>query len=220
MEKIDFASLVKQPENDHVTDKNSRNPAKSRAMPDQLSAGFEKSGGDNILNINNNNHSARLARLARPKKEGIGINEGNSPAPEGLATRKSRAANLHPVAVCLLLSVAKKIQSEDEEIFHELIRLETMLPIEQVKTWAGYAIENGINPDEIIHPFTKSPGKGHDCMTCQHLDMTSTPQPGKGRKLYQWQCRKQHPILEAYYLRGRVLIAPVECTDYQKQSIS
>ena len=220
MEKIDFASLIKQPENDHETDKNSRNPAKSRAVPDQLLAGFEKSGNVNKLIINNNNHCARLARLARPKKEGIGINEDNSLAPEGLAARELRASNLHPIAVCLLLAVAKKIQSEDEEIFHELIRLETMLPIEQVKTWAKYAVETGINPDEIIHPFTKSPGKGHDCMTCQHLDMTSTPQPGKGRKLYQWQCRKQHPILEAYYLRERVLIAPVECSDYQRPSTS
>ena len=215
MDKIDFAALIKQPENDQETVENSRNQAKSRALPDQLPTDITKSGNHNKLNNIDNMESARLARLARPKKEGIGINEGNSPTPEGGSARKSRAANLHPIAVCLVLAVAKKIHLEGEEIFHELIRLETMMPIEQVKTWARYAVENGIDPHEIIYPFTQSPGKGHDCMTCKNLDMTCTSQPGISRKVYQWRCMRQHQILEACYLRERLLIAPAECTDYE-----
>ncbi|SER46032.1 hypothetical protein SAMN05421690_102823 [Nitrosomonas sp. Nm51] len=220
MGKIDFTVLIKQPEDDRKIAENTPNQAKSRAVPDQFPTDCTKSGNRNNMNKNNNKASARLARLARPKNEGGGIFNDQSPAPEGFAARKLRAANLHPIAVCLLLSVAKKIQCEDEEIFHELIRLETMLPIEQVKTWAKYAVESGIDPYRIIYPFIQSPGKGNDCTGCQHLDMTYAGQPGKSRKVYQWQCKKQHPILEAYHLRERVLIAPVECTDYQKLSTS
>lgn len=84
MDKIDFAALIKQPENDQETVENSRNQAKSRALPDQLPTDITKSGNHNKLNNIDNMESARLARLARPKKEGIGINEGNSPTPEGV----------------------------------------------------------------------------------------------------------------------------------------
>ncbi|MCP5250453.1 MAG: hypothetical protein R3E36_12365 [Nitrosomonas sp.] len=54
-------------------------------------------------------------------------------------------------------------------------------------------------------------------MTCSNLDMTSTKQPDASRKLYQWRCKKNHQILEAYYLRERVLVSPVECSDYNKR---
>ena len=215
MEKIDFAALIKQPGNDQETAGNGRNQAKSRAMPDQFPTDHTKSGNNNIMNNNDKNTSARLARLARPKNEGGGIINDDSPATEMVSPRESRAANLHPIAVSLLLSVAKKIQLGHEGLFHELIKLETMTPLEQVKTWATYAVENNIDPHQIIYPFIKSKGQGNDCMSCQHLDMTCTKQPGIRRKLYQWQCKKQHQILEAYYLRERVLISPVECTDYQ-----
>ena len=215
MDKIDFAALIKDPEKDQETVENSQNQAKSRALPDQKPTACTKSGNHNKLNNKDNMESARLARLARPKKEGIGINEGNSPTPEGGSARKSRAANLHPIAVCLLFAVAKKIQSEDEEIFHELVKLETMPPLEQVKTWARYAVENGINCHDVIYPFIKSPGKGHDCMSCQHLDMTCTSQPGISRKVFLWKCKKEFQILETSYLRERLLIAPAECADYE-----
>ncbi|GJL76081.1 hypothetical protein [Nitrosomonas sp.] len=218
MEKINFSALIKKPRNEQETPKNDQEKVKTRALPEHIPTMPENYENNNILNIKDNNDFARVARVARLKNEGGGIIKGEPPAPEGVATRKLRAVNLHPIAVCLLMSVAKKIHIVNEEIFHELTRLRTLTPIDQVKAWARYAVENGIDPHEIIYPFIDSPGKGHDCMTCQHLDMTSTRQPGSGRKLYQWQCRKQHPILEAYYLRERVLIAPVECTDYQKLS--
>lgn len=118
MEKIDFAALVKQPENDHETAENSPKQAKSRALPDQFPTKNEKVGQSNTMNINDNNASARLARPARPENEGGGIINDDSPAPEGVSTEKSCAKNWHPIAVYLLLSVVKKIHSGGEEVFH------------------------------------------------------------------------------------------------------
>ncbi|GJL76998.1 hypothetical protein [Nitrosomonas sp.] len=199
MNKIDWETLTKQPAADHKTIKAPPDNGCGAACPTR-----------NTLNINECPTSPTCPTCPTGLKR-----ERIISAPERGSTEKNARTEFHPIAVCLLLHVAKKIHCKDEEIFHELTRLETMLPIEQVQIWAGYAVENGIDPDEIIYPFTKSPGKGHDCMTCQHLEMTRTQQPGKKRKLYQWQCSKQHQMLEAYYLRERVLIAPDECTDYQ-----
>lgn len=214
MEKIDFSVLTKQAKDKHESEQNSQLYPKKSGNARLLSDQFHKVGQDNTMNVK---ACPTCPTSTDQKMIGAESNSKNSPAPEGVSTEKTRAVNLHPVAVCLLLSVAKKIHSSNEEIFHELLKLETMPPIEQVKTWARYAIENGIDPHQIIYPFIKSPGKGNDCMTCSNLDMTSTKQPDASRKLYQWHCKKNHQILEAYYLRERVLVSPVECSDYNRQ---
>jgi len=214
MKKIDFTALVKKPENDCETTRNGQSSLKSSPLDYKFQPDFGQVDQDKLLNIN---EMVYMATLDYKRRDIPGIDNKNSPAPEGVSTEKTRAVNLHPIAVCLLLSVAKKIRSSNEEIFSELLKLETMPPIEQVKTWARYALENGIDPHQIIYPFIKSPGKGNDCMTCSNLDMTSTKQPDASRKLYQWRCKKNHQILEAYYLRERVLVSPVECSDYDRQ---
>jgi hypothetical protein len=206
--------LVKKTENDCESAKNGQSSHDKSGIPDSFPTNNRKVGQDNTMNIKS---FPTFPTSPDQKTIGVESNSNKSPATEGVSTEKTRAVNLHPVAVCLLLSVAKKIQSSNEEIFHELLKLETMSPIEQVKTWARYAMENGIDPHQIIYPFIKSPGKGNDCMTCSNLDMTSTKQPDTSRKLYQWRCKKNHQILEAYYLRERVLVSPVECLDYNRQ---
>jgi hypothetical protein len=215
MEKIDFASLIKQPGSNQERAKASQNYAKSRTLSDQLPTGSAKSDNNKKLNIKDNNHSARLARLARPKNEGAGIVNDESPAPVGGATRKSRAENLHPIAVCLLFSVARKIHSNTEEVLYELVKLEEMEPAEQIRIWTGYAIKNGLDPLKIVYPFTQSSGKGFSCMSCQHIDMKTAHQ-SNSRRLYHWSCKKHHTILEAYHGLERVLISPETCTDYKE----
>jgi hypothetical protein len=215
MEKIDFASLIKQPGNNQESAKTSQNYAKNRALPDQLANDSTKSDSYNIMNVNNNSQYARLVRPARPKNEGIRIINDESPAPIGDAARKSRAENLHPIAVCLLFSVAKEIQSSNEDVLNEMAKLEEMEPAEQIRIWTGYAIKNGLDPLKIAYPFTHSSGKGFSCMSCQHIDMRTAHQPNS-KRLYHWSCKKHHTILEAYHGLERVLIAPETCTDYQE----
>src|SRR5690606_23690370 len=126
MEKIDFAALVKKPENDRETAKNGQSGLESRALPYKLQPDLGQVGQDKSMNIK---EVPYLPYTALPKKDIPGIDNKKSPAPEGVSTEKTRAVNLHPVAVCLLLSVAKKIQSSNEEIFHELLKLETISTI-------------------------------------------------------------------------------------------
>lgn len=215
MEKIDFAALIKQPESGQKVVKDSQYQAESRATPDQCPTDLQNSIDDSCMNISDNNASARLALLVRPKKQGKGNSRENLPVPEGVTARKSRAANLHPIAVCLLVSVAKKIQSNNEEVFSELAQLDEMEPAEQIKLWTSYAIKNGLDPLKIVYPFTRSSGKGFSCMSCQHLDMKTVNQLNS-RRLYHWSCKKHHTILEVYHGLERVLIAPETCIDYQE----
>lgn len=219
MEKIDWSALVKQAAHELGTRENHRNQGKSRVDPDYFEAGFEKSGTPQANYDNGFSDSSRLDRLSRPKKQRSGIfdvkDEAKSPSPEGVAARESRVANLHPIAVSLLVSVAKKMQSDTEEVLSELVKLEAMEPAVQIKIWTGYAIKNGLDPLKIVYPFTRSSGKGFSCMSCQHLDMKTAHQPNS-RRLYHWSCKKHHIILEAYHGLERVLIAPETCTDYQE----
>jgi hypothetical protein len=198
---IDWHVLATQAKNDFKSDENINYIPKSGARPTTLSIDAKEMGRTKTSIQAGFERCAPPAPCAPLKNEGVGLdsknNEVKSTVPESGATKKLRAANLHPIAVCLLISVASKMQFSNEEIFNELIKLESMEPTEQIRVWTGYAVKNGIDPLKIVYPFTQSTGKGFDCMNCQHIDMKTAHQPGS-RRLYHWSCKKHHDILEGY----------------------
>ena len=215
---IDWDALTKQTIKDIETDQKADNTQESGARPTGLSANSENLGRTKTSIHKGFEHCVPLAPRAPLKNEGVEVDDKNNvvklPDSEKESIEKSRTTNLHPIAVCLFMSVARKMQCSNEELFNELVKLETMEPAEQIRTWAGYAVKNGLDPLKIVYPFTRSNDYGFDCMNCQHIDMKTAHQLGN-RRLYHWSCRKHHNILEGYHGLERVLIAPAECTDYK-----
>jgi len=150
---------------------------------------------------------------------GVGNKQENNPSREGVASEHLRDAKTyicHPIAVTLLLAVCYKFEASGEEFLQAIIKLQTIPPLEQVRSWAMLCQRNGIDPHQIIYPFSQSPGKGTDCQGCQHIDMQTIHKPNE-RKLYHWVCKRNHAILESHYVGKRTLIAPESCNDYIPQ---
>ncbi len=195
---------------------NVENTPKSRARPTTSGTDIEESGGLKTSSQGGLEHCARHDRRARQKNNRVG-NEDEILSPlEGMASdnfRDEKTYICHPVAVSLLLAVCYKFEASGEEILQAIIKLQTIPPLEQVRSWAILCQSNGIDPHQIIYPFTQSPGKGTDCQGCQHIDMQTINKPNE-RRLYHWVCKRNHPILESHYVGKRTLIAPESCKGY------
>lgn len=214
MEKFDWAELIKLPNNEADLVRNGQSIVESRNDPDAFYAESEKSAKPKSLTNKDFNDPSRITRLSRPEKQGKETDDENLQALNEDSTKKYRAANLHPIAVCLLMNVGRKLQWSDEELFNELLKLKNFVPAEQIRIWTGYAVKNGLNPFSIVYSFFRSTGRGFDCKSCQHIDMKTAHQSGS-RRLYHWSCKKHHNILEGYLGLERVLIAPETCADYK-----
>lgn len=214
MEKIDWAGLIKLPKNEVELVRNGQKSSKSRNNSNTFDADAEKSAKQKASSNNDFIDSSRINRLFRAEKHEKGMDDENFHATDKNSTEKSRVANLHPIAVCLLMNVGRKLQCSDEKLFNELVKLKNLEPSEQIRRWASYAVENELNPLSIVYPFARSAGRGSDCMRCQHIDMRTAHQPGS-RRLFHWSCKKHHSILEGYRGLERVLIAPETCNDYK-----
>jgi len=209
---IDWDALAERSE----STENKENNPKSRALPDNIPTDSTSRADLKPNTVNGFSGCARHARHARPKNSGVGDNEENLPSREGVASENLRDAKTyfcHPIAVSLLLAVCYKFEASGEEILQAIIKLQTIPPLEQVRSWATLCHNNDIDPHQIIYPFTNSPGKGYDCQGCQHIDMQTINKPDE-RRLYHWVCKLNHSILESHYVGKRALIAPESCNDY------
>ena len=160
-------------------------------------------------------NSAPLAPLAPLKNKGIGQEQENNPPDEGGASDNYCAGETYPVnpiAIILLLTCCNKATCNKEEILEAIWKLQTIPQPEQVKSWAILCQKNGIDPHHVIYPFTSSSKQGISCQGCKHIEMKMIPTDR--RPVYRFTCKQHHPILEAYYLGERVLIAPESCGDY------
>lgn len=176
---------------------------------------------ENVETVKDNVHEgfrdcSRHFRHFRQENEGVGLKQRNNPPGEGGTSDNYCAAKTypaHPIAICLLLTCCNKVTASGEEIFEQIMKLQTMPQSEQVKTWAMTCQKYNIDPYKIIHPSIKSSGKGISCQGCKHISMQKIP--SDKRSVFRFVCNKQHHMLEVFYIGERVLIAPESCNDYQ-----
>ena len=208
---IDWNALIKT---DTETETQETIP-NSRACPTIHDDDFEKVGQAKPNEHNGFEDSARLARPARPKNKGVGLEQENNSSGEGGASDNYCATETYPVnpiAVTLLLTCCNKETINKVEILEAIWKLQTIPQPEQIKSWAILCQKYGIDPHRVIYPFTRSPNKGTSCQGCKHIEMQKIPTDK--RPVYRFVCSKHHQILEAYYVAERILIAPESCTDY------
>lgn len=190
--------------------------AKSRARPTTHDDVLEKVGQPKPNEHNGLDDSARLARLARPKNKGVGVEQENNPHVEGVASdnfRDAKTYSVNPIAICLLLSCCNKATASGEEIFEQIMKLQAVPQPEQIRAWAMTCQKYGIDPYRIIHPFTESHNNGTSCQGCKHISMQKILTDK--RPVFRFVCGQNHHMLEAFYVGERVLIAPESCNDYQ-----
>lgn len=150
------------------------------------------------------------------KKQGGRLELEYETRARGLATDKfsdEETYPANPVAVCLLLACCDRIKADEQETIEAILSLRCCTPSEQVRSWALLCSENGIDPNQVQHPYTPSPGEGVECRGCQHLGMGWAHRPSV-RRVFGFACDKRHAMLELGYAGERVLIAPPECSDY------
>ncbi|SNX61277.1 hypothetical protein SAMN06296273_2731 [Nitrosomonas ureae] len=211
MKMIDWGVLIGAENNIE----NAAIPPKSRARPTALGVDSEKVGQLQTNSHNGSSDSAPLAPPAPLKNKGVGLEQGNNPPVEGGASDNYCATEthpVHPIAICLLLTCCNKVTASKDEIMEQIIKLQTMPQSEQVRTWAMTCQKYGIDPYRIIYPFTQSSNKGISCQGCKHISMEKILTDK--RPVFRFVCGQHHPMLEAFYVGERVLIAPESCTDY------
>ncbi len=209
---IDWDSMIK-PENkgEDVTIK-----PECRELPT-----MSDTNNENVGTVKVNRHAgigdcSRHFRHFRQENDGVGLEQENNPPDEvGASDNFSDAKTypVNPIAICLLLTCCNKVTASGEEIFEQIMKLQTMPQPEQVRSWAMTCQKYRIDPFSIIYPFLKSSNKGTGCQGCKHIDMQKIPTDK--RAVYRFVCNKQHHMLEAYYVGERILIAPESCNDYQ-----
>lgn len=161
---------------------------------------------------------APLAPPAPLKNKGVGQEQENNQPDEAGASDNYCAGETYPVnpiAVILLMTCCNKATFNKEEILEAIWQLQTIPQLEQIRLWAILCQEHGIDPYHVIYPFTlltPSSNQGISCQGCKHIDMRLIPTDK--RPVYRFTCKQHHPILEAYYLGERILIAPESCCDY------
>ncbi len=157
-----------------------------------------------------------LSPLSPLKNRGGRLETENETRTRGGATVNFSDEKTHPVnplAVCLLLACCHQIEADEQETIEAMLALRRSTPAEQVRSWALLCSDNGIDPNQVQHPFTPSPGEGVECCGCQHLGAGWVQRPGV-RRVFRFMCDKRHALLELGYAGERVLIAPQECSDY------
>lgn len=211
MKMIDWDVLIGA---ENTTDQPGIAP-KSGARPSALSDDSEKVGQLQSSIHKAFENSAPIAPLAPLKNERVGLEQENNSPVEGGASENYCATEIHPInpiAMCLLLTCCNKATFTKEETLEAIINLRTIPQSEQTRSWAILCQKHGIDPHRVIYPFTQSPSKGTSCQGCKHISMELLPTGG--RSVYRFVCGKQHHMLEAFYIRERVLIAPESCHDY------
>lgn len=162
--------------------------------------------------------SAPLAPPAPVKNKGVGQEQENNPPDEVGASDNYCAGETYPVnpiALILLMTCCNKATFNKEEILEAIWQLQTIPQLEQIRFWAILCQEHDIDPYRVIYPFTlltPSSNQGISCQGCRHIEMRLIPTDK--RPVYRFTCKQHHPILEAYYLGERILIAPESCCDY------
>ena len=208
---INWNTLVKQSK----TEKNLDNQSKSRDVPTKSRPFFEsrdslKPNTDKCLD-----DKSRPYRPIPTKKEGSRLYDGNNLPGEGVASENDCAMETYPVnpiAMTLLLICCNKAEFTLEEKLEAIINLQTIPQYEQIQSWALLCLDNGIDPYFATSPFTQLHSKGKACQGCKHIEMEKIPDGD--RMSFKFVCKQQHPILEAYYVGQRILIAPESCSDY------
>ncbi|MDV6347294.1 hypothetical protein R2083_07160 [Nitrosomonas sp. Is35] len=208
---IDWDELIRA-ENDTETSENTPN---SRARPTDSDGHHGKVGQLETNNQDVLDDSALLALPALLKNKGVGFEQENHAPGEGVASDNYCATKTHPInpiAVTLLLTCCNKATFTKEETIEAIINLQTIPQSEQVRSWAILCQKYGINPHKVIHPFIRSSNKGTSCQGCKHIEMQKIATDK--RPVFRFTCKQQHPMLEAFYVGERVLIAPESCGDY------
>jgi len=211
MKMIDWNDLIKA----NVETETSGIAPKSRACPTNHEDDSEKVGRLEPNEHNGLVDSARLARPARPKNKGMGLEKENNPPVEGGASDNccdAKTYPVNPIAVTLLLTCCNKATFTKEETIEAIINLQTIPQQEQIRSWAILCYKNGIDPHRIIYPFTQSPNKGTSCQGCKHIEMLKVPTDK--RPVFRFVCSLRHQLLEVHYIHERVLLAPESCRDY------
>lgn len=122
---------------------------------------------------------------------------------------------INPMAVTLLLTCCNKATIDREETIAEILKLQNIPQIEQVRSWAMLCQSHGIDPHRVTRTFTQHASNGTSCSGCKYIDMQLIDSAEHKRKVYRFLCGKKHSILEAFYVGERVLLAPETCNDYQ-----
>ncbi|SEF56436.1 hypothetical protein [Nitrosomonas ureae] len=209
---IDWDAMIK-PENGR---KDAVNKAECREFPT-----MSDTNNENVGTVKDNIHEgfidcSRHFRHFRQENEGVGVKQEKDAPIEGVASDNFSDAKTYPVnpiAICLLLTCCNKVTAGSDEIMEQIMKLQTMPQSEQIRTWAMTCQKYGIDPYRIIYPFTQSSSKGVSCQGCKHISMEKILTDK--RPVFRFVCGQHHPMLEAFYVGERVLIAPESCTDYQ-----
>ena len=103
-----------------------------------------------------------------------------------------------------------------EELSDLLTGLCSMTPDEQAKGWAHSCQDAGLDPWRVVHQ--QSYGEGQECTGCKNLASRYESLPRTRRRFF-WRCELHYQMFEHYQGGERVLIAPLECKDWERRPL-
>ena len=123
---------------------------------------------------------------------------------------------ISPAAIALLLAWCEHKGMDSEGQLEALQSLKDDTPGEQVARWSQACESVGLMPWHVWH--LKSPGQGTECTACQHFGSFADSVEGTRRRFF-WRCNLGYPVYELWRWSGLMLIAPPDCTRYERHTI-
>lgn len=153
--------------------------------------------------------------LVPAKNDREGLSNISNPAPGGGGASDSIcAANpVNMVAALLCIAWCKRNAKSKRETLGLLLDLGNMQQADQVRHWHNECLAAGIKPWHVL--YQESGYKGEDCGMCKHLESLNDTIQGTRRR-YFWKCSLGHPILEYGRYTERILLAPPECSSWDR----
>ena len=153
--------------------------------------------------------------LVPAKKDREGLSDLSTIAPGGDGASDSIcAANpVNMVAALLCIAWCKRNAKSKRETLGLLLDLGNMQQADQVRHWHNECLAAGIKPWHVL--YQESGYKGEDCGMCKHLESLNDTVQGTRRR-YFWKCSLGHPILEYGRYTERILLAPPECSSWDR----
>lgn len=129
------------------------------------------------------------------------------------AARKPR---ISPAAIALVIAWCERKGVDSATQIEALQSLEAHTPCEQVAIWSQACESVGVKPWRVWH--MESPGHGEECTACQHFGSFADSVEGTRRRFF-WRCNLGYPVYELWRWSGLMLIAPPDCTRYERHTI-
>ena len=150
---------------------------------------------------------------AKNDREGLSDISNTAPGGGGASDSICAANSVNMAAALLCIAWCKRNAKGKQEALELLIELGTMQQVDQVRHWHNECLAEGIKPWHVL--YQESGYKGEDCGMCKHLESLNDTVQGTRRR-YFWKCSLGYPILEYGRYTERILLAPPECSSWDR----